>query len=562
MPRVPVCTLLVLLAACGSSGRTPETASPAGPTTADVTPADLRARLYIYADDSMQGRKSGTEGGIKATDYIAAEARRLGLEPAGDDGTFFQNVPLTQRTLSRESGITVEGTTFRAWGDLIPRDQGRGTRSIDGAQVVYGGRWTADGSELIAAEDAAGKLVVITAAPKPDGTPTGSIVRAVATARFPTAAGIVAATLEAMGPSERLDLQEIGAQIESGHSSAAAPATPAFLYASSRAVEAMLGASPASVQPGTAGRTVQGNLTFEDSPTPRPARNVVAILRGSDPALRGQYVAVGSHNDHDGIALETLEHDSLRAFNTVMRPEGANSTPGKPTTEQAARIKTILDSLRKERGPRLDSVLNGADDDGSGTVAMLEIAEAMALGPAKPRRSLLFVWHAAEELGLLGANYYTAHPTVPRDSIVAALNIDMIGRGGPADLPKGGPGYMQLIGSRRLSTELGEIVETVNREGNHGFTYDYSYDTDGHPDNYYCRSDHAMYARYGIPVAFFSTGSHMDYHQLTDEPQYIDYEKLGRVTRLISDVTMRVANLDHRVVVDQPKPDPAAPCKQ
>ena len=92
--------------------------------------------------------------------------------------------------------------------------------------------------------------------------------------------------------------------------------------------------------------------------------------------------------------------------------------------------------------------------------------------------------------------------------------------------------------------------------------FDYQYDADGHPENYYCRSDHYMYARYGIPVVFFSTGGHFDYHLVTDEPQYIDYEQLGRVARFIADVVMHVANLDHRPVVDKPKPDPNAPCQQ
>jgi hypothetical protein len=334
------------------------------------------------------------------------------------------------------------------------------------------------------------------------------------------------------------------------------------MYATSAAAQALLGAAPASLQPGTAGHTVQGSLDFTDSPTPSPARNVVAVFPGSDPALRGEYVVIGAHNDHDGMAPVIVDHDSLRAFNRIMRPEGANDSPGEPTAAQAAQIEAIWDSLQKHNRPRRDSVLNGADDDGSGSMALLEIAEELARGPEKPKRSVLFVWHAAEELGLLGSDYFTRHPTVPRDSISAELNIDMIGRGDATDLSKGGPGYLQLIGSRRLSTELGNIVEDVNREENHGFTFDYSYDTDGHPDNYYCRSDHAMYARYGIPVTFFSTGSHLDYHQPTDEPQYIDYDKYARVTNLIADVAMRVANLDHRVVVDKPKPDPEAPCKQ
>jgi hypothetical protein len=288
---------------------------------------------------------------------------------------------------------------------------------------------------------------------------------------------------------------------------------------------------------------------------------VVAILSGGDPALRGEMVAIGAHNDHDGIAPMAVDHDSLRAFNLVMRPAGANSTPGRPTAEQAARIRSILDSLRRERPPRRDSVLNGADDDGSGSVGLLEIAERLAQG-TPPKRSVLFVWHTAEEMGLLGADWFTRHPTVPRDSIVAHLNIDMIGRGGAGDIANGGPEYLQVIGSRRLSTELGNLVERVNAEGGHGFDFDYQYDADGHPQNYYCRSDHCMYARFGIPIAFFTTGSHADYHQVTDEPQYVDYEKLARVTRFVGDVAASVANLDRRVVVDKPKADPEGVCKQ
>ena len=149
-------------------------------------------------------------------------------------------------------------------------------------------------------------------------------------------------------------------------------------------------------------------MTFGDAPTPSPARNVVAVLRGTDPVLRNEYVVIGSHNDHDGMAPVIVDHDSLRAFNRLMRPEGANSAPGEPTAEQAAQIKAILDSLRKQHPPRRDSVLNGADDDGSGTVAMLEIAEQLTRGPNKPKRSVLFVWHAAEELGLLGSRL--VHP--------------------------------------------------------------------------------------------------------------------------------------------------------
>jgi hypothetical protein len=506
----------------------------------------------------MLGRRSGELGGVKASDFLAAEARRLGLEPAGENGTYFQTVPMVRRTLDPAASITAGGTTLRAWDDISPRDQGRGSRPIDGAPSVYGGVWGDGGRPLLPLEQATGKLVVVTVAPAADGTPAGTVTRAQLTDRFRTAAGIVVATLDHIGRTERRAFRETGAQLTTG----SGPETPTFLYATARAAGAILGAPPAGLVPGTPGRVVRGQVRFVDSPAPYPVRNVVARLPGSDPALRGELVAIGAHSDHEGIAAEAEEHDSLRAWNRVMRPEGANSTPGQPSPEQAARIRRALDSLRSVREPRVDSVLNGADDDGSGSVAVLEIAEKLARGSEKPRRSVLFVWHAAEELSLLGSDYFTRSPTVPRDSIVAQLNIDMIGRGMPGDIPNGGPGYLQLIGSRRLSTELGDAVERVNRDGGHGFTFDYAFDADGHPSNYYCRSDHANYARYGIPVTFFSTGSHLDYHQLTDEAQYIDYDKLARVTRLIADVALAVGDMEHRPVVDQPRPDPGMPCKQ
>ncbi|MGH7580946.1 MAG: hypothetical protein ACREM9_12280, partial [Gemmatimonadales bacterium] len=189
--------LLVLLAcglACGKGG-SPATPAPAAPTApaatgAEISVADLRARLYAFSDDSMLGRRSGELGGIRATDYLAAEARRLGLEPAGDDGGYFQIVPMVRRTLEPGAAVTVAGNsagrTFRAWDELIPRDQGRRTRAIDGAQAVYGGVLGDPGRPTISPEQAAGKLVVITVAPGADGTPATTVSRADVTLRFST----------------------------------------------------------------------------------------------------------------------------------------------------------------------------------------------------------------------------------------------------------------------------------------------------------------------------------------------------------------------------------------
>src|SRR5678816_3875356 len=173
-----------------------------------------------------------------------------------------------------------------------------------------------------------------------------------------------------------------------------------------------LGLQPAG-ENGTFFQVVPNVRVRDSTPQPSDARNVIGVIPGTDPALRGEYVSITAHNDHIGFNHRPVDHDSLRAFNTVIRPMGADSRPHAPRAEEAARIRAILDSLRKIHTPRLDSVYNGADDDGSGTIALIEIAQAFARGHVKPRRSILFVSHTAEEKGLVGSEWYTDHPTVP-----------------------------------------------------------------------------------------------------------------------------------------------------
>jgi Peptidase family M28 len=372
--------------------------SPTGMSGA-ITAHDLEARLTAFAHDSMMGREAGTSWNFKATEYVAGEFRRLGLRPAGENGTFFQVVP-----------------------DVRVRDS-------------------------------------------------------------------------------------------------------------------------------TAARA--------------EARNVIAVIPGSDPALRGEYVSITAHNDHVGYSHRPVDHDSLRAFNTVIRPLGADSRPHAPSPEEATRIRAILDSLRKVHTPRLDSIYNGADDDGSGTIALIEIAEAFAAGNAKPPRSILLVSHTAEEKGLLGSAWFTDHSTVPIDSIVAEIDVDMIGRGGATDIKAGGPTYLEVVGLRRLSKEFGDWFEAVNAKEPVPFVFNYEYDAPGHPEQYYCRADHYSYARYGIPSVSLSRGAHRDYHQVTDEPQYIDYADYTRLTQMVFDAAVFVANTDHRPRLDASKPtDPHVPCRQ
>jgi hypothetical protein len=548
---------LLPAAACGG-GRAPATPAPAGGTVPAITAADLKTRSYIFADDSMQGRRAGTPGNVRGNAYIASELARLGLRPGGDDGSYLQRIPLTSWAVDTARATLRAGSAELApFRDYIPYQATFAVpaRSLDGAQVVYIGT-IGDTAGLPPREALKGKLVLFRSQAAgnslgaPDLSPQG---------RLGEIAGIAITQVDPLLAQFGDFLRAPHVEVKEGEQVPPGVTQPRMIFVPTGSVDRLAGKPLDALRPGDAGPTLQGDVSYGG--TELPATNVVGILEGSDPALKGEYVALGAHNDAIGI-VPPMDHDSLRAYNTVIRPRGANDTPRDPTADEAARIQALRDSLRAQHPARVDSIVNGADDDGSGSMGLLEIAESVARGAARPKRSLLFVWHTGEESGLQGSRWFTDHPTVPRDSIVAQINIDMIARGGPNDVPNGGPGYLEVLGSRRLSTELGSLVEQVNTEGKHGFTFNYAYDANGHPDQYYCRSDHAMYARYGIPIVFFSTGSHRDYHQVSDEPQYLDYDKFARVVTYVAALTGRVADLDHRLVVDKPKPDPKAPCQQ
>jgi hypothetical protein len=565
-----------LLAGCATAGTTvAPSASPAGemrthiptPTVGAITEADAMTRLYIFADDSMLGREAGTLGNVKGTNYIAAEMQRMGLEPGGENGTYFQTVPVVISRIDTTLTLAVGGAPLQLGADYLPLNPGTAgpaipvgttTRSLNGVQVVYGGQL---GGQLISPAAAAGKLVVFTEPAATTGRRDYRFYRNGPMAQYAGAAGLAGVTLDVLSPAQVGRLR--GPQTHPRADPKLATG-PAVLIVSPRAAERLLGVSSLDgLSVGATGATVSGDIGFIDTPSAYPARNVIGILRGGDLALRGQYVAIGAHNDHIGITPHPLDHDSVLANNMVVRRQGIQDPVRTPTAAEAARIRFLRDSLtRAHGGARPDSINNGADDDGSGTVALLEIAQRFATAPGRTKRSLLFVSHTGEEKGLWGSEWFTDHPTVPRDSIVAQLNMDMVGRGKPTDIMGRGPNNIQLIGPRRLSTQLGDLIDSVNAARTPHMDIDASFDANGHPLNRYCRSDHYMYARYGIPITYFSLGYHTDYHQVTDEPQYIDYGHLVRVARFVHDIAEAVANRPQRLVVDKPIPDPNAGCRQ
>jgi Zn-dependent M28 family amino/carboxypeptidase len=241
-------------------------------------------------------------------------------------------------------------------------------------------------------------------------------------------------------------------------------------------------------------------------------QNVVGVWEGSDPVLKDEYVALGAHYDHVGLG--------------------------------------------RQKG---DFIYNGADDDGSGTTALLAMAEALAHATVRPKRSVLFVWHAGEEKGLWGSRYFTDYPTIPLERIVTQLNIDMIGRSRPEgdndsrDKDLSGPNDIYVIGSKMMSTELGEMSEAVNKSFLN-LNFNYRYDDPSDPNRFFFRSDHYNYARKGIPIIFYFDGVHQDYHQPGDSPDKIDYPKMEKVARTIYMTLWEIANKPVRPKVDKQLP--------
>ncbi len=528
------------------------------PTEAAITANDLRTRLYQYADDSMKGREAGTLGNVMATNYIAAEFKRMGLLPAGENGTYFQDLAYGRLAYNEERVRLQVGNTPLTpsidWAPLAPNAAARivSTASIAGVSTVFGGRY-GDTTTVLDPGSVRGRIVVFMQPDAPAGARGPTTAGNITAAQDAGAAGILLVSAQIPEAAFR---ERVAVLPSVRGNTAAATITP-------KAAEAIFGKPVADLTVGAVGQPVSGSWTYELTPLEYPTRNVLAILPGADAQRKGQYVIIGAHSDHVGMVRGSTppEHDSLRAFNTVLRPQGANDRVAidAVTPAQWAEVNALIAKARAVRPPRLDTVNNGADDDGSGTVVMLEIAEQLAAGP-RPARSILFNSHAAEEKGLLGSAWWTEHPTIPLDSVVAAHNMDMLGKGRVSDVKFGGPNTVQMLGSRRVSLEFGDMIDSLNAVRSEPMVIDYSWDRTNRL-NRFCRSDQVSYIRKGIPTTYFSTGYSRDYHQATDEPQYINYDQSARVGRFIHDIVLSVANRPERLpVLPREQQDPAARC--
>jgi len=566
------------------------------PTTAEITANDLRTRLYGFADDSMMGRKIGELGNFKGTEYIAREFTRLGLQPAGDSGTFFQVLPFGPLGFERAaSQLSVDGAPLAAAVDWVPTTPSAanglgGNARFSNVQTVYAGQW-GDTTITLDASLFQGKVAVFRAAP---ATPSAGGGRGpasfVSCADVPNKFGAAAAAaVEATAAGARRPApaaatstaprdpraQRAGAlavlviglddMSEAARSNAFTgrmmmqPSTATTngesmsgATISRAAASSLFGTTADQLSVGDVGKPVSATWKYEWRMSASPARNVVAVLPGSDPARAAEYVLVGAHNDHVGVNTTVFDHDSLRAVNTVTRRQGNNDPACTPTAEQQKQIDSLITMARRIRPSRPDSIMNGADDDGSGSMVMLEIAERFAT--EKPARSIIFVSHQGEEAGLLGSRWFVDHPTIPLTQIVAAHNMDMLGKGRTDQVKFGGPTSVQMLGARRLSREFGDIIDSVNAVRTETMAIDKSWDVTANPMNRFCRSDQVNYVNKDIPVTYFSLGYAQDYHQATDEPQYIEYEHAARLGRFIHDIMMAVAQRKDRPAIAGPDP--------
>ncbi len=508
--------LALAAVACARATPAPPAPPPAEVATVAAAPPvicdSLRRDLSVFASDSFMGRSADSPDGVRAARFLAARLRALGLEPAGDSG-YFQRVPMSRQYLGRGSSFTVttarDTTRLTLGARLVPllslADSAPRPRLSASGELVFAGYgidFPGYGRNDLAKLDVEGKVVAFVndaprgldsaraaalREPAMLGRRLGALMRRRPAAIVVLATGRLAREL----PILAMQLGDSALRLEDSVAPRARE-LPMVLIVPLRYARPFLPPGwPANdrARP-LAARHFAGTIDLVHEE--RPAYNVAALVRGSDSALARSYVAFGAHLDHIG----------------VQQPEHG------------------------------DSIANGADDDGSGSVALLQIAAAAMRAPARPRRSMLFVWHTGEELGLYGSEWFTAHPTVPMDSIVAQLNADMIGRNDPDSL--------YLIGPRQApngqSTVLGAIIDSVNASLARPFLINREWDSPMHPEQLYYRSDHYNYAKRGVPIVFFTTGLHADYHRVTDDPAKIDYEKLARVVDLLYRSGVAVAN--------------------
>lgn len=478
-----------------------------------ITAEDAKKHLSIIASDAFEGRETGKPGADKAAHYIEAEFKRLGLQ-GPVNGSYFLDIPLVENKLNVTFSVNgqelVNGKDFFA---------GRGSfdKTINASDIVFVGYGT---DAEIGNTDLSGKVLLLVNEDKPETGKTPNTAYRLSAARMQVVKNLQSknpALILAVNADVPNLLQRMGGTIMSGRLSikpdAAKPVSanqlaPTLNIAPDLADQLLKpsGKSYADLKSGSA-QTVKADIkaTFHTEQKEVKAVDVLGYMPGTD--LKDEVLVFSAHYDHLGL---------------------------------------------NPKGP--DKVYNGADDDGSGTTGVLEIARAFSQAKKDghgPRRSILFLGNVGEEKGLLGSEYYTDHPVFPLANTIADLNIDMIGRVGEEYIGKpDSANYVYTIGSAMLSKELHQINEDANNKYTH-LDQDYKYDDPNDPNRFYYRSDHYNFAKHGVPIIFYFNGVHADYHQVTDEVSKINFPLLAKRAQLVFYTGWELANRDKKPVVDQ-----------
>lgn len=512
----------------------------------EITIPFLKSHLSILAADSMEGRETAMPGQKKAAHYLADQYRQMGLKPVGDNGTYFQHfdvnatktdsVVFTTYALKdgQKKSIDRSVASEHSTGDYIRAFGGSDTLQGDIVFAGFGVDDSAHSVHHLADTDLSGKWVMVFQE-IPHVVQGDTLIDPAinARSRFRTIFQSNAAGILVIPVMSDEDFQTSAKQAQFGFSK---PSNMRLAYRDKGDSRRGSSSGYDLISPKMAARLLDlknaeeleqyrqdlishitdfkpKELNYRLSQIPYSKKvtldteNVLAFLEGSDPKLKNQVVVMSAHYDHLGIG----------------RPDSTG-----------------------------DRIYNGADDDGSGTIGVLNVAHTFAKAAQqgnRPKRSILFLHVTGEEKGLLGSRYYSDHPVFPVDKTIADLNTDMIGRVDPRHEKEGVENYVYLIGARLISSQLDSLIRVGNKQAGQ-VKLSGRYNDLNDPNQFYRRSDHWNFGRLGIPFVFFFTGVHEDYHRPSDEVDKIRFQKMAKIVRTMYATAVLVANTDNPPEVD------------
>ena len=523
--------LILLFLACSSAlmAQAPREASAEDVReeyAATITPEDMYRHLSYLASDELQGRETGEPGLDLAAAYLADQLAALGYPAVGEDDGYFQSIAF-QRQRWDKMELTVAGEDLRHGFDFysdpltnqpLPR--------VDIEELIFLGYGIDDDNYSdYEGQDVRGKdILIFGGEPQDDdgnylstGTSEPGIWAEDTDAKLKAAHANGARLVFVVDPNFRDNLAEVRRRVINARGMQMVDALAAqeqranSIFISTDLARRLLGRTFRKVVKARKkivkkrrpfAVTIPVDVRVSQMPDQRSLRgvNVLGYLEGSDPELKDELLVVSAHFDHIGM--------------------------------------------------RGDVVFNGADDNGSGTTTVLELAQAFMEAKRNghgPRRSIAFMWVSGEEKGLLGSKYYVNHPIFPLEQTIANINIDMVGR--VDEKHEDNPEYIYVIGSNRLSTDLHDINEAANAEYTQ-LELDYTYNAEDDPNRFYYRSDHYNFAERGIPAIFFFNGTHDDYHQATDTVEKINFDKMSKIGQLVFHLAWDLTNRDERIRVN------------